>query len=151
MERNLEFLHMWFYFKFLHMTDVEKFEISFIVCSIYGILLHFTQFCNNILLFFGDLRCFVAKSILRFTHFCEEKNLAKNSARGEKITNMRYAPNTLESLTLTILTFITDHNKGNHLFMTEKIRIINRQINTRMAEKLSHLNKESKCPNCTEV
>ena len=56
---------------------------------------------------------------LRFTRYYVEKNLAKNSARGEKITNMRYAPNTLESLTLTILTFITDHNKGNHLFMTE--------------------------------
>ena len=40
MGRNLEFLHMWFNFKFLHMTDVEKFEISFIVCSIYGIFLH---------------------------------------------------------------------------------------------------------------
>ena len=26
----------------------------------------------------------------RFTSFCVEKNLAKNSARGEKMTNMRY-------------------------------------------------------------
>ena len=27
---------------------------------------------------------------LRFTRYCVEKNLAKNSARGEKMTNMRY-------------------------------------------------------------
>ena len=41
--------------------------------------------------FVWDLRCFVAKSVLvRFTHFCVEKNLAENCARGEKITNMRY-------------------------------------------------------------
>ena len=26
----------------------------------------------------------------RFTHYYVEKNLAKNSARGEKMTNMRY-------------------------------------------------------------
>ena len=41
----------------------------------------------NILLpnqFFCNLRCFVAKSVLvQFTHFCVEKNLAKNWARGE--------------------------------------------------------------------
>ena len=37
-------------------------------------------------------RCFVAKSVLvRFTRFCVEKNLAKIFARGEKMTNMRYA------------------------------------------------------------
>ena len=42
--------------------------------------------------FFCNLRCFVAKSVLvRFTRFCVEKNLAKNCARGEKMTNMRYA------------------------------------------------------------
>ena len=29
-------------------------------------------------------------TLLRFTRFCVEKNLAKNSARGEKMTNMRY-------------------------------------------------------------
>ena len=36
--------HMWINFKFLHMTDVEKSKISFILCTIYGILLHFTLF-----------------------------------------------------------------------------------------------------------
>ena len=41
--------------------------------------------------FFGNLRCFVAKLFfLRFTRFCVEKILAKNSVRGEKMTNMRY-------------------------------------------------------------
>ena len=29
---------------------------------------------------------------LRFTRYYVEKNLAKNSARGEKMTNMRYGP-----------------------------------------------------------
>ena len=42
---SVHFLHIGFNFKFLHMTDVEKSEISFIVCTIYGILLHFTLFC----------------------------------------------------------------------------------------------------------
>ena len=83
---------MWINFKFLHMTDVEKYEISFNMCTIYGILV------------FGILNCFVAKfvfflrftlfcrkiGLLRFTRFCVEKILAKNSVRGEKMTNMRY-------------------------------------------------------------
>ena len=30
---------MWINFKFLHMTDVEKSKISFILCTIYGILI----------------------------------------------------------------------------------------------------------------
>ena len=30
----------------------------------------------------------------RFTHYYVEKNLAKNSARGEKMTNMRYVHTT---------------------------------------------------------
>ena len=45
MRRNLKFLHMWINFTFHHMTDVEKSEISFIMCIIYGILLHFTLLC----------------------------------------------------------------------------------------------------------
>ena len=69
MWRKLKFVHMWINFKFLHMTDVEKSEISFILCTIYGILLHFTLFWWKICFFFGDLRWFVAKSILQFTHF----------------------------------------------------------------------------------
>ena len=61
------------------------------MCTIYGVLSHFTIFCCKIS-FFCDLRCFVAKSVLAwFTRFCVEKNLAKNCACGEKITNMRYA------------------------------------------------------------
>ena len=78
MWRNIKFLHMWINFTFLHMTDVETSEISFII---------------------SDLRCFVAKSLCReivlsrFTRHCVEKSLAKNCARGEKMTNMRYVYN----------------------------------------------------------
>ena len=39
MWRKLKFLNKWINFKFLHMTYVEKSEISFVVCTIYGILL----------------------------------------------------------------------------------------------------------------
>ena len=79
---------MWINFTFHHMTDVEKSEISFIVCTIYGILLHFTLFCCIFLRF--TLFCRII-GFLRFTRYYVEKNLAKNSARGEKMTNMRYA------------------------------------------------------------
>ena len=42
------------------------------MCTIYGILLHFTLFCWNISVFY-DLRCSFAKSFLsRFTCFCVE-------------------------------------------------------------------------------
>ena len=68
MWRKLKFLHIWINFKFLHMTDVEKSEISFILCTIYGILLHFTLFCWKICFIFADLRCFFAKLFfLQFT------------------------------------------------------------------------------------
>ena len=70
------------------MTDVEKSEIFFVV---YGILLHFALFCWKICFFFVDLRCFVAKLFSAiYALLCGEK-LAKNSARGEKMTNIRYA------------------------------------------------------------
>ena len=58
MWNNLKFLYMWINFTFHHMTDVEKSEISFIMCTIYGILLHFTLFCCKTFCFFCDLRCF---------------------------------------------------------------------------------------------
>ena len=74
MWRKLKFLHMWINFKFLHMTDVEKSEISFVVCTIYGILLHFTLFCCKICFFFGDFRCFVAWSFFAiYALLCGEK------------------------------------------------------------------------------
>ena len=74
MWRKLKFLHIWINFKFLHMTDVEKSEISFVVCTIYGILLHFTLFCWKICFFFVDLRCFVAKSVFAiYVRLCGEK------------------------------------------------------------------------------
>ena len=56
---------MWRNFKFLYMTDEEKSEISFIMCTIYGILLHFTLFCCKKF-------CF-----LRFTLFFE-KSVCRN-------------------------------------------------------------------------
>ena len=81
MWRKLKFLHKWINFKFLHMTDVEKSEISFVVCTIYGILLHFTLFCCNFLAFYAVLS---QNRSLRLTRYCVETNLAKNSTRGEK-------------------------------------------------------------------
>ena len=72
------------------MTDVEKSEISFVVCTIYGILLHFTLFCCQICFFLAIYAVLSHYRFFRFTHYYVEKNLAKNSARGEEITNMRY-------------------------------------------------------------
>ena len=66
------------------MTDVEKSEISFIMCTICGILLHFT-------LFFAIYAVFRKIGLLQFTRYCVEKILAKISDRGEKMTNIRYA------------------------------------------------------------
>ena len=62
MWRNLKFLHMWINFTFHHMTDVEKSEISFIMCTIYGILLHFTLFCCKKFIFLR-FTLFFAKSV----------------------------------------------------------------------------------------
>ena len=42
--------------------------------------------------FYCDLRCFIAKYVSsRFTRFCVEKICLTKIARGEKMTNMRYA------------------------------------------------------------
>jgi len=60
MWKSLKFIHMWIDFKFLHMTDVETSEISFNMCTIYGILLHFKLFCCKICDF---LSIFVAKLV----------------------------------------------------------------------------------------
>ena len=81
---------MWSIFKFLHMTDVEKSEISFNMCTIYGILLHFKLFCCKICVFLRFTLFCRKIGLLRFTRFCVEKILAKNSARGEKMTNIMY-------------------------------------------------------------
>ena len=96
MWRNLKFLHMSGDFKFLHMSDVEKSEISFNMCTIYGILLHLHCFVAKFV-FFWRFTLFCRKiGLLRFTRFCVEKILAKNSACGEKMTNIRYAFNILK-------------------------------------------------------
>ena len=81
---------MWINFKFLHMTDVEKSEISFNMCTIYGILLHLKLFCCKICVFLRFTLFCRKIGLLRFTRFCVEKILAKNSVRGEKMTNIRY-------------------------------------------------------------
>ena len=77
MWRNLKFLHMSGDFKFLHMSDVEKSEISFNMCTIYGILLHLHCFVAKFV-FFWRFTLFCRKiGLLRFTRFCVEKILAK--------------------------------------------------------------------------
>ena len=81
---------MWINFTFHHMTDVEKSEISFIMCTSYGILLHFTLFCCKKFCFFAIYAVFRKIGLLQFTRYCVEKILAKNSDRGEKMTNIRY-------------------------------------------------------------
>ena len=90
MWRKLRFLHIWISFKFPHMTDVEKSEISFVVCTIYGILLHFALFCWKFV-FSSLIYAVLSQNLfLPFTRFCVETNLAKNSACGDKMTNIRY-------------------------------------------------------------
>ena len=64
------------------MTDVEKSEISFVVCTIYVLLQN--------LFFLAIFAVLLHDRFLRFTRYYVEKNLAKNSARGEKMTNIRY-------------------------------------------------------------
>ena len=51
MWRSLKFIPMWINLKFLRMTDVEKSEISFNMCTINGILLHFKLFCCKMCVF----------------------------------------------------------------------------------------------------
>ena len=58
------------------MTDVEKCKIK-LYSSKFMFFWRYTLFCRKI-------------GLLRFTRFCVEKILAKNSVRGEKMTNMRY-------------------------------------------------------------
>ena len=103
MWRNLKFIHMWSNLKFLHMTDVEKSEVSpHLACVWCGECLYIYT-CYAVLSknwFCCDLRRFVAKSVLlRFTHFCVEKNLTKNCVCGEKMTNIRYVCTALRNLT----------------------------------------------------
>ena len=91
MRRNLKFLHMWINFTFHHMTDVEKSEISFIMCTIYGILVAFYAVLLQKVFFFAICAVFFLKiGWLQFTRCCVEKIFAKNSVRGEKMTNIRY-------------------------------------------------------------
>ena len=63
------------------MTDVEKSEISFIMCTIYGILLHFTLFWSRTCLFLRFTLFCRKIGLSRFTRYCVEKSLAKNSIK----------------------------------------------------------------------
>ena len=80
-------------FRLLHICHVKKFEVPFNMCTIYGILLHFKLFCCKICVFWRFTLFCRKIGLLRFTCFCVKKILAKNSVRGEKMTNMRYAEN----------------------------------------------------------
>ena len=77
------------------MTDVEKSELFFVVSTIFGTLLNFTLF-RQFTLFCRKI------GLLRFTRYCVEKILAKNSARGEKMANIRYVT-TIIILIITII------------------------------------------------
>ena len=60
------------------------------MCTIYGILLHFTLFWCRICLFLRFTLFCRKIGLSQFTRFCVEKILATISDRGEKMTNMRY-------------------------------------------------------------
>ena len=81
---------MWRHFKFLHMTDVEKCNL---LCCVYN-LWHFVAFYTVLLqnYFFFAIYAVLSQNLFtRFTRYCLEKILAKKRARGEKMTNIRYA------------------------------------------------------------
>ena len=86
------------------------------MCTIYGILLHFTLFCWNISVFY-DLRCSFAKSFLsRFTCFCVEST-------GEKFTRKLYLWRKnykyqvcmfIRVMIITIITMVQQHCRHHH-------------------------------------
>ena len=84
---------MWSHLKVLPMTYGEFWNIHHyqqIMCTIHGVLSHYILFRCKIS-FSLDLRCFVAKSFCRdLRTIVGRKIWAKNCARGEKITNIRY-------------------------------------------------------------
>ena len=54
-------------------------------------LWYFVAFYTVLLQFLAFYAVLSQNRFLRLTRYCVEKNLAKNSARGEKMTYMRYA------------------------------------------------------------
>ena len=85
MWRSLKFIPMWINFKFLRMTDVEKSEISFNMCTINGILLHFKLFCCKICVFLAIYAVLSQNWFIAiYAIFGWRKILSKNSVRGEK-------------------------------------------------------------------
>ena len=89
-EGAFRFFHIYHVVKCEINPHVEKSEISFNLCIIYGSLLHFTLFCCKKFCFFAIYAVFRKIGLLQFTLYCVEKVLATISDRGEKITNMRY-------------------------------------------------------------
>ena len=69
------------------LSSHDKSETSFFVCTILGIL---HCFVGKLVFSSSIYAVLLQNRFLQFTRFCVEKNLAKNSARGEKMTNIRY-------------------------------------------------------------
>ena len=97
MWRNLKFLHMWSKFKLCYMKDVEKSEnfSSSGKCVMRRRPPHVWNSCFLLLnLFYRNLCTFVANWFVAiYALLCGEKNLQKICVCGEKMTNIRYAPN----------------------------------------------------------
>ena len=99
--------------------------------------------CVQFMVFCCILHCFVAKFVfflaifavlshdrfLRFTRYYVEKNLAKNSARGEKMTNMRYAWKVLNSMNTAcefkkvMKLLIMGRKKRQQIFLSLRMRM----------------------------
>ena len=75
---------MWINFTFHHMMDVEKSEISLIMCTIYGILLHFKLFCCKICVFLAIYAVLSQNWFVAIYALMCGENFSKNSVRGEK-------------------------------------------------------------------
>ena len=73
-----------------HKKFLPRGKLSLFPALIYGILLHFKLFCRKMCVFLRFTLFCRQIGLLQFTRFCVEKILAKNSVRGEKMTNMRY-------------------------------------------------------------
>ena len=102
------------------MTDAKNSEISFVVCTIYGILLHFTVFFRN---FFCVLRGFVAKLFFAIYALLCGENLAKNSDRGEKMTNMSYvAKERVLSFLITSILHTSSGTSPPHLVQANSLQ-----------------------------
>ena len=125
MWRRLKFIHMWINFKFLHITKVEKSEISCNMCTINGILLHFKLFCCKICVFLAIYAVLSQNWFVAIHALSMEKILAKNSVRGEKMTNIRYVldPSMIllrPDVNLLLRPDVPEHDSGGRLLVPGK-------------------------------